>query len=77
MASPDPVLERLYENYRRAVDRCRGRQLDLSAVDELLTARVVLYEHLQRSGWTPPEPVRRQLDLDALLLEQPPSLVAG
>jgi len=77
MAAPDPVLDRLYGNYRRAVVRCRRRHVDLSAVDDLLTARVVLYEHLQRGGWCPPETVRRQLDLDALLLEQPPSLVPG
>lgn len=74
---PDEVLERLFLRYRRAMAMNAAGQRDLRRVDDVLEARVVLYEHLVRTGWDPPAGVRRQLDLDALLLEQPPSLVPG
>jgi hypothetical protein len=77
VAPPDTTLERLYIQYRHAVERCRGRIPDLDAVDDLLVARVTLYEHLVRSGWDPPEQVRHQLEVDALLLEQPHGPVPG
>lgn len=37
----------------------------------------MLYEHLVASGWDPPEELRRQLELDALLAEQPPGELTG
>ncbi len=77
MEHQDPVLERLFARYRHALAVNRGHRLDLTAVDAVLEARVVLYEHLVATGWDAPEHVRRQLAVDALLLEQPPSLVAG
>ena len=73
----DEVLERLFERYRNALALTRAKRLDLPAVDAVLEARVALYEHLVSTGWEPPEQVRRQLAVDALLLEQPPSAVAG
>ncbi len=73
----DVVLEHLYRRYRAAIDAWRPASVDLTAVDELLAARVVLFEHLARTGWQPPEQVRRQLELDALLLEQPPTALPG
>jgi hypothetical protein len=73
----DVVLHRLYERYRVASRFGTAPRVDLSAVDRLLEARVVLYEHLVRTGWDPPAPVRRQLDIDALLLEQPPCALPG
>jgi hypothetical protein len=71
------VLERLYDRYRQAAERGRRPRPSLEDVDALLTARVVLFEHLLRTGWEPPPPARRQLALDAVLLEQPPTLVDG
>ena len=73
----DVVLERLFQRYRTALAFHRGRPVDLTVVDSVLEARVVLFEHLVATGWDAPEPVRRQLALDALLMEQPPSAVPG
>lgn len=77
MERQDEVLERLFLRYRRAMAMNTRAERDLRRVDDVLEARVVLYEHLVRTGWDAPESVRRQLALDALLLEQPLSLVAG
>jgi hypothetical protein len=77
MEQADPVLERLFARYRSALALNRAQRLDLTAVDAVLEARVALYEHLVGTGWEPPAEVRRQLALDALLLEQPPSAIAG
>lgn len=72
----DVVLEHLFQRYRSALALHRGRTVDLRVVDAVLEARVVLYEHLVRTGWEPPADVRRQLEVDALLLEQPPTAFA-
>ena len=77
MERSDEVLERLFLRYRRAMMLNTAAQRDLRLVDDVLEARVTLYEHLVHTGWDPPADVRRQLDADALLLEQPPSLVSG
>jgi len=73
----DEVLDRLFQRYRSALALHRGRGNDLRVVDAVLEARVVLYEHLVRTGWDPPPDVRRQLEVDALLMEQPPTAVPG
>jgi phage portal protein BeeE len=73
----DEVLERLFQRYRRALALHRGPRVDLSVVDAVLEARVALYEHLVRTGWDAPHEVRRQLEIDALLLEQPPTALTG
>ena len=73
----DPVLERLFSRYRTAVSLHGRHRVDLTRVDAVLEARVVLYEHLVRTGWDPPVDVRRQLERDALLIEQPPTAVSG
>jgi hypothetical protein len=72
----DQVLERLFARYRSALALARGKHLDIAVVDAVLEARVALYEHLVRTGWEAPPEVRRQLAVDALLLEQPPSAIA-
>jgi hypothetical protein len=77
METSDPTLERLFLRYRRALALTRAKRLDLAAVDAVLEARVALYEHLVATGWDAPPEVRRQLSVDALLLEQPPSALAG
>jgi hypothetical protein len=73
----DRVLERLFLRYRRAMALNSTSAPDLRVVDEVIEARVTLYEHLLHVGWDPPPLVRRQLETDRLLLEQPPSALAG
>ena len=77
-AIEDPVLEKLFARYRRAVaaNRAARSARSLATAEAVLEARVVLYEHLVHTGWEPPADIERQLASDALLLEQPPSLVA-
>ena len=78
MASTDPVLDRLFARYRAALAANRkGTSRSLASADAVLEARVCLYEHLVATGWDAPSEVRRQLQVDQLLLEQPPSLLAG
>jgi hypothetical protein len=76
----DAVLERLFARYRRALaaNRNTGRAgKSLASAEAVLEARVLLFEHLVSTGWAPPPDVKRQLAVDALLLEQPPSVLAG
>jgi hypothetical protein len=69
----DPALERLYKRYRvvLAAHRSQKHLAGLEAAEALIQARVRLYEHLVATGWDPPEDLRRQLELDALLADQP------
>jgi hypothetical protein len=75
----DVVLERLFSRYRVALaaNRVGAAGRSLATADAVLEARVLLYEHLVRTGWDAPDDVRRQLEVDALLLEQPPSALVG
>ncbi len=73
----DEVLERLFARYRRAMSLNTTAAPDLRVVDEVITARVTLYEHLVRQGWDPPPVVRRMLATALLLLVSPPTAVAG
>ncbi len=75
----DPALQRLYDRYRVVVaaHRAQRRTSSLEAAEAVIEARVMLYEHLVATGWDPPEEVRPQLALDALLVEQPPSELTG
>jgi hypothetical protein len=79
VSANDAVLERLFTRYRRALadNRTAGPARSLATAEAVLEARVVLFEHLVATGWAPPPAVERQLALDALLMEQPPSLLAG
>ena len=80
MSASDPVLERLFARYRAALaaNRVAGPAAkSLTTVDAVLEARVLLFEHLVATGWAPPADVERQLAVDVLLLEQPPSTLAG
>lgn len=79
MSTSDVILERLFSRYRRAVAANRpGRTASsLASAEAVLEARVMLFEHLVATGWAPPPGVERQLAVDALLLEQPPSVLAG
>ena len=71
----DPALQRLYDRYRVVVaaHRAQKRTSGLQAAEAVIEARVMLYEHLVATGWDPPEEIRKQLALDALLVEQPAS----
>ena len=75
----DPALQRLYDRYRVVVAAHRAQKHinGLKAAEAVIEARVMLYEHLVRTGWDAPESLRRQLELDALLIEQPPSELTG
>ena len=80
MSASDAVLERLFTRYRLAIaaNRMAGPAArSLATAEAVLEARVVLFEHLVATGWTAPADVERQIAVDALLLEQPPSLLAG
>ena len=74
----DPALQRLYDRYRVVVAAHRAQKhiSGLRAAEAVIEARVMLYEHLVATGWDPPEELRKQLELDALLLEQEPGLSA-
>lgn len=69
----DPALDRLWKRYRvvLAAHRSQKHLSGLGAAEALIEARVRLYEHLVATGWDPPEELRRQLELDAFLVEQP------
>ena len=69
----DPALQRLYDRYRVVVaaHRAQRRINGLAAAEAVIEARVRLYEHLVATGWDPPEELRRQLELDAALLDSP------
>ena len=75
----DPALQRLYDRYRVVVaaHRAQKRVSSLAAAEAVIEARVMLYEHLVATGWDPPEEVRRQLALDALLIEELPAELTG
>lgn len=75
----DPALQRLFDRYRVVVaaHRAQRRTGGMKAAEAVIEARVMLYEHLVATGWDPPVEVRRQLALDALLVEQPPSELTG
>ena len=79
MGNPDVVLDRLFARYRSALaaNRISTGSRSLATADAVLEARVCLYEHLVATGWDAPREVRQQLQVDQLLLEQPPSLLAG
>ena len=74
----DPELQRLYDRYRVviATHRAQKQISGLRAAEAVIEARVRLYEHLVATGWDPPEELRRQLALDALLIETPDELTA-
>jgi len=65
-------LERAFARYRETQEALRGRaEPSLTDIDAALSARVELFRCLVETGWQPPEGVVRQIDLDAVLLEQP------
>jgi hypothetical protein len=71
-------LERAFAHYRATQAAIRGRaEPSLDAIDAALKARVELFERLVESGWQPPEPVARQIDLDAALVVQPHGSLGG
>jgi hypothetical protein len=79
MVDPELVLERLFARYRSALaaNRSSAAGRNLATAEAVLEARVCLYEHLVAHGRDAPREVRHQLAFDALLLEQPPSVLAG
>jgi hypothetical protein len=71
-------LERAFARYRATQAAIRGRaEPSLDAIDAALKARVELFERLVETGWQPPEPVARQIDLDAALVVQPRGSLGG
>jgi hypothetical protein len=71
-------LRAAFARYRAAQMRLRGnRNPSLDEVEEGLAARVALFRCLVDGGWQPPEPVTRQIDLDAALVEQPHGALGG
>jgi hypothetical protein len=82
MTDADPVLDRLFARYRAALAAHRSptpvsADRSLATAEAVIEARVCLYEHLVATGWEAPPEVRQQLRVDALLLEQPPTAMAG
>jgi hypothetical protein len=79
MARSRPTdLEAAFARYRATQAALRGREKPtLSEIDAALEARVELFRCLVESGWQPPEPVARQIDLDAALVEQPHGSFGG
>lgn len=71
----DQALQRLYDRYRVVVaaHRAQKRASSLQSAEAVIQARVLLYEHLVATGWDPPAEIRKQLELDALLVDQPVS----
>lgn len=65
-------LESAFERYRTTQAALRGRlSPSLAEIEDALAARVELFRCLVDTGWQPPEPVARQIDLDAVLVKQP------
>ena len=79
MASSEPTdLTRAFERYRRAQAVLRGHpKPSLVEVEAALESRVELFQVLVASGWQPPEPVARQINLDAALVQQPHGALGG
>jgi hypothetical protein len=79
VAKPEPTdLERAFARYRATQSAIRGRgKPSLADIDAALEARVELFERLVETGWQPPEPVARQIDLDAALVVQPHGSLGG
>jgi hypothetical protein len=71
-------LRAAFARYRAAQARLRGhRKPSLDEVEDALEARVALFRCLVDSGWVPPEPVSKQIDLDAALVQQPHGSLGG
>ena len=71
-------LQAAFARYRLAQLALRGvPKPDLAAVEAALEARVELFRVLVETGWQPPEPLTRQIDLDAVLVDQPHGALGG
>jgi hypothetical protein len=71
-------LQAAFARYRAAQTAIRGRRKPaLADIEAALTARVELFRCLVDSGWQPPEPLARQIDLDAALVQQPHGSLGG
>jgi hypothetical protein len=79
MPSESPSeLQAAFARYRAAQTAIRGlRKPALAEVEAALAARVELFRCLVDSGWQPPEPLARQIDLDAALVDQPHGALGG
>jgi hypothetical protein len=49
----------------------------LAAAEGVLAARGALYRHLMEAGWTPPEPVVKDLLYDEIVLSETEGAVIG
>ena len=71
-------LQVAFARYRAAQARLRGhRKPSLEEVEAALEARVALFRCLVDSGWQPPEPLARQINLDAAIVDQPHGALGG
>jgi hypothetical protein len=71
-------LQAAFARYRAAQTALRGlRKPSLAEVEAALQARVELFRVLVSTGWQPPEPLVRQIDLDAALVDQPHGALGG
>jgi len=79
MRSPEGTdLERAFARYRATQAALRGRvSPSLTDIEDALAARVDLFRCLVETGWQPPEPLIRQIDLDAALIEQPRGILGS
>ena len=71
-------LQAAFARYRAAQAALRGhRNPSLVDIEKALEARVELFRCLVDTGWQAPEPVARQIDLDAALVDQPHGALGG
>jgi hypothetical protein len=71
-------LEATFARYRAAQAALRyHRKPSLQEVETALEARVELFRCLVDSGWNPPEPVIRQISLDAALVDERHGVLDG
>ncbi|MCU1590904.1 MAG: hypothetical protein JWP11_2160 [Frankiales bacterium] len=79
MQADEPTeLEAAFARYRAAQLALRGHHKPaLADVEAALEARVELFRCLVASGWVAPETVARQIDLDAVLVDQPHGALGG
>lgn len=49
----------------------------LTAAEAVLEARAALYRHLMETGWTPPEPVVKDLVYDEIVLSETDGAMPG
>jgi hypothetical protein len=71
-------LEAAFARYRAAQSALRHHNKPpIEAVEAALAARVQLFRCLVDTGWRPPEPVLRQITIDAALVDERHGVLEG